>query len=349
MVVIVTRAGKGSPLTHNEVDANFTNLNAGKVEGPVSATDNALARFDAATGNLLQDGVNIASDAGEISFPAVASPATPSAGRVNLFGTTLVGADRLGFIGPDGRVRVIQNDLGDCTAHFYYPAAGGAGGVLNLPVTFTGTAAAGVIGVTNLHTMHPRAEATAVAATNAVVGARANYTFVRIGADANAPGGFLLRYIWGIATGAANATHRAFCGLVTATGAPTDVEPSSLVNMVGMGWDAADATVQIMHNDAGGTATKIPLSASFAVPTTDRTEVFELQLYSPNDAAQSVMYRAIKYNAATKTIAAEETGTITTDIPSVTTLLGPRNYMSAGGTSSVVGSSTMGIVIATAY
>ena len=29
-VTIVTRSGKGSPLTHNEVDANFNNLNSGK-------------------------------------------------------------------------------------------------------------------------------------------------------------------------------------------------------------------------------------------------------------------------------------------------------------------------------
>jgi hypothetical protein len=29
VVTITTRAGKGSPLTHNEVDANFTNLNTG--------------------------------------------------------------------------------------------------------------------------------------------------------------------------------------------------------------------------------------------------------------------------------------------------------------------------------
>lgn len=32
MTAIVTRSGKGSPLTHNEVDANFTNLNTDKVE-----------------------------------------------------------------------------------------------------------------------------------------------------------------------------------------------------------------------------------------------------------------------------------------------------------------------------
>ena len=32
MSTITTRAGKGSPLTNNEVDANFTNLNTDKAE-----------------------------------------------------------------------------------------------------------------------------------------------------------------------------------------------------------------------------------------------------------------------------------------------------------------------------
>jgi len=32
MATIVTRAGKGSPLTNTEVDANFTNLNTDKAE-----------------------------------------------------------------------------------------------------------------------------------------------------------------------------------------------------------------------------------------------------------------------------------------------------------------------------
>lgn len=38
MATIVTRAGKGSPLTHTEVDANFTNLNTDKVESSALAT-----------------------------------------------------------------------------------------------------------------------------------------------------------------------------------------------------------------------------------------------------------------------------------------------------------------------
>ena len=85
MTTIVTRSGKGSPLTNNEVDTNFTNLNSAKIEtltstdgsvtitgtgdsrnlsvpvnpavvsGPASATDNAVARFDGTTGKLIQN------------------------------------------------------------------------------------------------------------------------------------------------------------------------------------------------------------------------------------------------------------------------------------------------------
>lgn len=51
MATIVTRAGKGSPLTNNEVDANFTNLNSDKVEtSAVSAFGGTLIDdADAAT------------------------------------------------------------------------------------------------------------------------------------------------------------------------------------------------------------------------------------------------------------------------------------------------------------
>lgn len=38
MATITTRAGKGSPLTHAEVDANFTNLNTDKLESSAVST-----------------------------------------------------------------------------------------------------------------------------------------------------------------------------------------------------------------------------------------------------------------------------------------------------------------------
>ena len=51
MATIVTRAGKGSPLTHNEVDANFNNLNTDKLEKSSNLSD--LANTATARTNLL--------------------------------------------------------------------------------------------------------------------------------------------------------------------------------------------------------------------------------------------------------------------------------------------------------
>ena len=48
MSTIVTRAGKGSPLTHNEVDANFTNLNADKYEAGATFNSAVRAQTEAA-------------------------------------------------------------------------------------------------------------------------------------------------------------------------------------------------------------------------------------------------------------------------------------------------------------
>jgi hypothetical protein len=49
MATIVTRAGKGSPLTHDEVDANFENLNTDKVETSAIGTAAAASTSDFAT------------------------------------------------------------------------------------------------------------------------------------------------------------------------------------------------------------------------------------------------------------------------------------------------------------
>jgi len=67
MATITTRSGKGSPLTNNEVDANFTNLNTDKAElsgatftGNLNLGDNVKAQFGSPSNDLqiYHDGSN---------------------------------------------------------------------------------------------------------------------------------------------------------------------------------------------------------------------------------------------------------------------------------------------------
>jgi hypothetical protein len=64
MATIVTRAGKGSPLTNTEVDDNFTNLNTDKVENlgdlGITSTATELNKLDGFTGT--KDDLNYAKD-----------------------------------------------------------------------------------------------------------------------------------------------------------------------------------------------------------------------------------------------------------------------------------------------
>jgi hypothetical protein len=128
------------------------------------------------------------------------------------------------------------------------------------------------------------------------------------------------------------------------TAAPTDVNPSALGHICGMGYDSGDTNIQFMHNDASGTATKIDLGASFPKPNVDLTSVYELALFSPPGTTQ-----VLHYEVTNLVSGAVATGTITTDLPTTSTLLTPYGYMSVGGTSSVIGLATMGLYIESDY
>ncbi|MDK2775033.1 MAG: hypothetical protein KYX65_08535, partial [Tabrizicola sp.] len=126
--------------------------------------------------------------------------------------------------------------------------------------------------------------------------------------------------------------------------APTDVNPSSITSMCGMGYDNGDANIQFMHNDGSGTATKIDLGAGFPKPNADLTSVYEIALFSPPGTTS-----VLNYEVTNLVSGAVATGTITTDLPTTSTLLTPYSYMSVGGTSSVIGFATMGIYIESDY
>jgi hypothetical protein len=264
----------------------------------------------------------------------VTSPATPAATNIVIYGGNDGAQDGLAFKNSSGQEYLMQDALyngrkkgwfGTYTTTVNLEAAAVA-------LTATGTATAAAFALTNDHTKAAGVEhLVTVAATTAVAGFREAANSFWLG-NAAGDGGFSYHCTFGPATGVATTTHRMFVGMTTSTAAPTDVEPSSLLNMFGVGYDAADANLQFMRNDGTGTATKTDLGANFVVPTTDRTALYRLDMYAaPNSTT-------LNYRVTNLTTGNSSTGTITTtDLPAVNTAMSARGYMSVGGTSSVIG------------
>ena len=98
MTTITTRSGKGSPLTNNEVDANFTNLNSDKYESGDSASFSAVtvdnitidgSEIDVSSGDLTLDvagDIILDADGGDVRL----SDAGTQFGKLSNSGTDLV-------------------------------------------------------------------------------------------------------------------------------------------------------------------------------------------------------------------------------------------------------------------
>ena len=117
MSTIVTRAGKGSALTHNEVDANFTNLNTDKIQSGntaaaltiTSATINGGAINSTTVGATTPASGSFSSltDSGNLTFTGTGNRITGDfsnatvANRVAFQTSTVDGATQLNFV-PNG-------------------------------------------------------------------------------------------------------------------------------------------------------------------------------------------------------------------------------------------------------
>lgn len=271
------------------------------------------------------------------------SPATPPTDTVRMFGRKVAGKMFPAFIGPSGLDSILQASFArNKVAQFSaLPGSAVLTSATGMALTATGTATAKTPSTTNLYGQTKGVEfLVTVAATTAVAGWRSTVAAYWRGTRAG-EGGFFFVCRFGAATGVATSTRRAFVGLVASTAAPTDVNPSTQVNMCGMGIDAADANWQFMTNDQTGTATKIDLGAAFARATVDRTGVFEVAMFCAPNAA-------VIYYECTNTLTGDVvTGSVTTDLPQNTVFLTQKGWTSVGGTSSVVGQMLSSLYIET--
>jgi hypothetical protein len=275
----------------------------------------------------------------------LAAPDNPPADTVTLFRRPVAGRQLPAFVGPSGLDSALQPLLAR-NAVAMWNAVGGNSTVTVIgggALTASGTGTVSAVATTNRHTMMRRFDyLVTVAATTAIAGWRAVAANWFRGTGAG-NGGFFHVTRWGPATGVATATTRCFVGMAGGVAAPTDVNPSTLLNIIGMGWDSGDAEISVMHNSGSGAATKVPLGASFPRPTADRTEMYEIAVFCPPAAANAF------WQVTNLVTGATATGEITTNLPAAAALMAPRGWMSVGGTSAIIGIALCSVYIETDF
>lgn len=282
----------------------------------------------------------VSSTLATLILPDTQSPAAPPANYGTLFMKKVAGRMMAAQVGPSGLDTTLQANLGGNKAAIWMPPGGSTTvpGVLGMAaLTATGTATARTVATTNLLTRMTRLGYVSAATAAALAGAREALAKYTTGAGPGL-GGFWARYRFGVSDAASVAGARMFVGLDAATAAPTNVEPSTKVNCVGVGQISSSSNLQIIYGNATAKA-PIDLGANF--PANSNVDAYELNLFSPPSGG--VYWHVRRLNTAF-----EASGFIaTTDAPAATTLLCHQLWRCNNATALAVGLDICGIYIET--
>jgi hypothetical protein len=277
---------------------------------------------------------------------AESNPQVPPPGTVRLFREQIAGRQMPGFIGPSGLDSALQPMLARNKIAFWNPpgSATTVPGVFGFPaLTTVGTATTRQVTTTNLFTRMKRLGYVSATTAGALASARfANSQFTT--GDGAGLGGFFFVYRFGIT--AFTEDMRMFMGMRASTAAPTNVEPATLTNALGVGCGAADGNLHLYC--AGSSAQAgVNLGADFPAKTAN-SDAYELALFAPPGSAGVVHYEVTRLNTGDTA-----TGTISgaaTVVPSATQLLAPFwGYVSNNTTAAAVGFDIASIYIETDY
>lgn len=284
----------------------------------------------------------------QVSSVAVSSdPAAPSAGNLKTFAKTIGGGYTApAFLNATNAAVVLQPAFANKRIATAVAVANATAYTLSglVAVTNLGNTNAGVT-TTNLFTRAVRVNYTSAATAGSLTYfTQAVAVFTLGSATTPAYGGFYYVHRFGIADTVA--APRTFVGLTSSVSAPTNVEPSTLTNAIGVGQGAADTNLKIYY---GGSAAQTPIDLGVNFPTnTSATDWYELTLFAPPNSNNTVYYQVIRLNTGNVAFGTL-TGTAGTVLPSNTTYLSLRAWRTNNATASAVTLGLGNIYIETDY
>jgi hypothetical protein len=215
------------------------------------------------------------------------------------------------------------------------PGAAGTPSSLGISLGSVGTISNPGQATTNFRTSSQRILMTSAAAAGSSSEIYSqNQTLVWRG-NAAGRGGFVFHARW-----APNhtlvANQRGFVGLYASTASLLNADPSSLLSMLGIGYDSADTNLQVMYNDSVGAATKVDTGIS----ARNNTVVVDIWIYAaPNGGTVNFYITRVDGTAGTFST------TTAADLPSTTTFLAAHAWVNNGSTASSASCDLMRVVI----
>lgn len=269
---------------------------------------------------------NVEIDSGDLTIVS-GTPTTPPTDKVKFFGKRFGpsgGRVMPAAIGPSGLDYTLQpaiwrqkisrwNAAGNVTT---VPGVDGMGAL-----TAGGTATARNVATTNTLVRAKRLGYVSSGATGNYGGHYAPAAQITVGNGSNV-GGFFYSCRFGISDAALIAVARTFVGLSSSVAAPTNVEPSTLTNCLGVGNNASAANLSVFY---GGSAAQTPidLGANFPVST---SELYDVTFWAPPNQNGLVYYNVERVGTAFTASGTLGPGTVGTTVPANTTLLAHRAW-----------------------
>lgn len=162
------------------------------------------------------------------------------------------------------------------------------------PQVVGATATGRALAATNYFTRQRRIGYVSNAAAGSIVSSRISSSPLASFGNGSGLGGFFNVLRFGCSDAATVSGARMFAGATTSGGNPTNVEPSTLTNCIGVGHGAADTNLKLFY---GGSAAQAPidLGANFPVNTLS-VDAYELILYSPSHENAVVYWQLTRLN-----------------------------------------------------
>jgi hypothetical protein len=243
-------------------------------------------------------------------------------------------------IDPTGLGTSLQPILARNKIGYWDPPGGSATvpGVLgfNAP-TAVGTATSRTVTVTNLATRMRRLGYVSATTVGSLAGHYSTVEQFSCGSGANDGSGFFYIIRWIPSDAATVAGERNFIGMVNSTSAPTNVDPSTLINCIGVGQQATDATQLYLFYGGSAAQTPIALGATNFPGSTLSTApiAYELAIFAPNATANTYYYQVTNISTGAYTTGSLSGGA--TQIPQNATLLCHRAWACNNATALAVG------------